>query len=222
MIAEPSRYRLLAVTLLCGLWTPPAAAQAPLTSGESAPAATIWSVRNWTRLEWWRFFEPPPGGGDNEYAYTANRLQAGIRRNASRYAVTATLQYVQFAGLPSAAVGPGPLGLGAVYFAHAGRSDSHQVYLRYLNAELRNLVPGITIQVGRMPFSSGAESASGSPKIEAVKQQRVAARLVGEFEWSLYQRAVRWCEDSTAAGGGGAAPLWRFIRRRVDSRMQPD
>jgi hypothetical protein len=40
-----------------------------------------------------------------------------------------------------------------------------------------------------MPYSSGAEALSGNPKIEAVKQQRVAARLVGEFEWSLYQRA---------------------------------
>ncbi|HEY6362647.1 MAG TPA: hypothetical protein VIX63_16160, partial [Vicinamibacterales bacterium] len=186
------------MTLLCALSTTPVVAQTSPASGESEPAATTWSVRNWTRLERWRFFEPPPGGGDNEYAYPANRLQAGIRRDAARYAVTATLQYVQFGGLPSAAVGPGPLGLGAVYFAHAGRPDSHQVYLRYLNAELRNVLPGVSLQVGRIPFSSGTESASGNPKIEAVKQQRVAARLVGEFEWSLYQRAYDGVRIDTA------------------------
>jgi hypothetical protein len=76
-----------------------------------------------------------------------------------------------------------------VYFAHSGRADSRQVYLRYLNLELKNVLPSVRLQIGRMPYSSGAESASGNPTIEAVKQQRVAARLVGEFEWSLYQRA---------------------------------
>jgi hypothetical protein len=139
-------------------------------------------------MEAWRFFEPPPGGGDNDYAYLANRLQVGMRRTAPRYEIAAALQYVQFGGLPSAAVGPGPLGLGAVYFAHAGRSDSRQVYLRYLNAQLKNLLPGTSLRLGRMPYSSGAEGISGDPKIEAVKRQRVDARLVGEFDWSIYQR----------------------------------
>jgi len=96
---------------------------------------------------------------------------------------------VQFGGLPDRAVGPGPLGAGAVYFAHAGRSDSRQVYLRYLNLSLKDLAPGLTVQAGRMAYASGSEIASGDAKIEAVKRQRVDARLVGEFEWSLYQRA---------------------------------
>jgi hypothetical protein len=161
-------------------------------SSQAAPptaAATVWTVRDWTRVEWWRFFEPPSGGGNNTYAYPANRLFASVTRQAARYALTGAIQYVQFARLPSDALGPGPLGLGAVYFAHAGRSDSHQVYLRYLNVQLKNLIPNVSVQAGRMPYSSGSESASGRPKIEAVKQQRIAARLVGEFEWSLYQRA---------------------------------
>jgi hypothetical protein len=102
--------------------------------------------------------------------------------------VTAALQYVQFGHLPSTAVGPGPLGLGAVYYGHAGRSDSRQVYLRYLNVQLKEMLPGVTLQVGRMPYSSGGEDASGHPKIEAVKAQRIGARLVGEFDWSIYQR----------------------------------
>jgi hypothetical protein len=172
-------------------WTAASAAgaQAVQSTDERAPATTFWTLRNWTRAEWWRFFEPPPDGGNNEYAYAANRLQLGVTRQTRRYALTGSLQYVQFGNLPSDAVGPGPLGLGAVYFAHSGRADGRQVYLRYLNLELKNLLPGVRLQIGRMPYSSGAESASGNPTIETVKQQRVAARLVGEFEWSLYQRA---------------------------------
>ena len=162
------------------------AGQAAAT-GPEAPE-TRWFVRDWTRAELWNFFEPPPAGGDNEYAYLANRLQAGVRRRAPRYELTAALQYVQFGGLPAHASGPGPLGLGAVYFAHAGRRDSHQVYLRYLNVQLKNIAPGLSIQAGRMAYSSGGEAASGVPKIEAVKRQRVDARIVGEFDWSIYQR----------------------------------
>ncbi len=180
---------LIIAAALSWIIAPAARAQTAQGASEPAAAVTTWFVRNWTRVEWWRFFEPPPGGGDNEYTYPANRLHAGVTRRASRYALTGSIQYVQFGNLPSNALGPGPLGLGAVYFAHAGRSDSRQVYLRYLNLEVKNLLPGVSIQVGRMPYSSGAESASGNSTIEAVKQQRVAARLVGEFEWSLYQRA---------------------------------
>ena len=175
--------------LLIWLLSSLASAQTTQTAGERDAPATVWNVRNWTRVEWWRFFEPAPGGGDSDYAYIADRLQAGVTRRASRYALVGSLQYVQFGNLPSDAVGPGPLGLGAVYFAHAGRSDSRQLYVRYLNLQVKSVLPGVAVQIGRMPYSSGAESTSGNPTIEVVKQQRVAARLVGEFEWSLYQRA---------------------------------
>ena len=146
----------------------------------------------------WRFFEPRPGGGNNEYAFAANRLFAGVQRTSRGYDLAAALQYVHFGGLPSDAVGPGPLGTGAVYFAHAGRSDSHQVYLRYANVRLKRLLPATTIQVGRMPYASGGEAASGNPKIETVNLQHVAARLVGEFGWSMYQRAYDGVRVDTA------------------------
>ena len=146
----------------------------------------------------WRFFEPPPGGGNNEYAFGANRLFAGVQRTGRAFDVTAALQYVQFGGLPSDAVGPGPLGTGAVYYAHAQRSDSHQVYLRYANVRLKRLVPRTAIQIGRMPYASGGEAASGNAKIEAVKLQHVAARVIGEFGWSIYQRAYDGVRVDTA------------------------
>jgi hypothetical protein len=50
-----------------------------------------------------------------------------------------------------------------------------------------------------MPYSSGGEAVSGNPTIEAVKLQRVAARLIGEFEWSIYQRAYDGLRVDTAS-----------------------
>src|SRR5262249_38807246 len=138
-------------------------------------AATVWTVRNWSRIEMWRFFEPPSGGGNDDYAFGANRLFGGVQRASPAYDFTRAPQYVQFGGLPNDAVGPGPLGTGAVYYAHAGRSDSHQVYVRYANVRLKRLVPATSIQIGRMPYSSSGETASENPKIDAVKLQRVAA-----------------------------------------------
>jgi hypothetical protein len=171
------------------------------TAAPSAlPASTTWALRDWTRIEMWRFFEPPAGGGDEQYAFAANRLFGSVQRTAGAYDLTAALQYVQFGNLPRSATGPGPLGTGAVYYAHAGRPDSHQLYLRYASLRLKQLLPGTTIQIGRMPYSSGGEAASGNSKVEAVKLQRVAARLVGEFEWSLYQRAYDGVRVDTTHG----------------------
>src|SRR5262245_28791973 len=124
------------------------------TAAAGATPQTTWTLRDWTRIEMWRFFEPPPGGGKNDYAFFANRLFGGVQHTARAVDLTAALQYVQFGGLPSDAVGPGPLGTGAVYYAHAGRSDSHQVYLRYANVRLKQLIPRTTIQIGRMPYGS--------------------------------------------------------------------
>ncbi len=171
-------YRSLALAVFCAVVASSDTGIAQQTPVQSSDASTVWTLRDWSRLEVWRFFEPPPGGGNNDYVFGANRLQAGVQRTAATYDLTAALQYVHFGGLPSDAVGPGPLGIGAVYYAHAGTSDSHQVYLRYANVRLKRLLPGLTVQVGRMPYSSGAEASSGNVKIEAVKQQRIAARLV--------------------------------------------
>lgn len=191
----------------------PAASQAP------TPATTAF-VRNWTRAEAWHFFEPPPGGGDHTYADIANRLQIGLRRAGRKYEWVGALQYVQFGGLPTRAVGPGPLGVGAAYFDHSGDRNSHQIYLRYLNLTIKDLAPGLRLQAGRIGYTSGAEAASGNPKIETVKRQRVDSRLIGDFEWALYQRAydgVRadWARPSWHATAAALRPTQGGFEERA-------
>ena len=153
------------------------------------PQETRWFLRDWTRVESWHYFAPNPGGGDPDYTDVANRLQVGVERRTPRYDIAGALQYVQFGGLPAGANGPGALGTGALYFDHSGRTDSRQVYLRYLNLRLKSVAPGLDVQFGRFGYTSGAESPSGDPKIETVKRLRLDSRLIGEFEWALYQRA---------------------------------
>jgi hypothetical protein len=168
----------------------PASAQttpgtAPVTA---APRPTTFFARNWTRVEAWHFFEPRPGGGDPDYTFVANRLLAGARHVRPRWELTGAMQYVQFGGLPRRAIGPGALGTGALYFDASQDTSSSQVYLKALNVRMKP-TNDLTVTAGRMPYTSGAESPSGVPAIETVKRQRLDSRLIGEFEWSIYQRA---------------------------------
>lgn len=151
----------------------------------------MWRVSavNLVRAESWRYFEPQPGGGDPEYAFLADRFRLDLRGHWRRVDLTLGAQYVGMAGLPDGAFGPGALGTGALYFDQGGRQvNSGELYLRFGNVRFPNLRPGLDLQVGRMGYTSGAEAPSGVPKIEVVKRQRLDARLVGEFEWSIYQR----------------------------------
>jgi hypothetical protein len=180
------------VVLLAALGGSPAHGQPPSPPASPTPAATATFdgfARNWTRVESWSFFEPRSGGGDSDYTFIANRLLAGLRHASRRHELVGSVQYVQFGGLPERATGPGPLGTGGLYFDHNRRRDSRQLYLKALNLQIKDIAGHVTVRVGRMPYASGAEAASGDAGIEAVKRMRLDSRLVGEFEWSLYQRA---------------------------------
>jgi hypothetical protein len=192
-------------------------AAAALAQTAASPPPTFQPfVRNWTRVEMWRYFEPPPATssftpGDPTTAHIANRLQAGVRMRRGHLDATVALQYVQFGGLPADAIGPGALGTGALYYDHSGSSTSNQVYLKAAHVAFRRVAGGLDVQVGRMPYTSGAERASGVAKIESVKRQRLDARLVGEFEWSLYQRAydgvrVDWTSSAFTLTGTAFRP----------------
>lgn len=152
-------------------------------------ASTSWYVRNTTRLESWDFFEPHPGGGDPTSRYVGDRLQIGLLRTAPRIDVQAAAQFVQLGWLPDDAFGPGPLGLGAVYYDHAEERHPGELYVKYLNMRFKDITPGLSVQLGRFGYTSGAEADSGVPKIEAVKRLRVDSRLLGEFEFAFFQRS---------------------------------
>ena len=185
-----ARCALAALASLC--WGAIGFAQAP-------PAPTDWYARNVTRVESWGFFEPVVGG-DPTSTYVGNRLTAGGRRDTPNVEWHAAVQYVQLGWLPQRATGPGPLGLGAVYFDHAGAVHPGEIYLKYLNARFKRLLPGLAVQVGRFGYTSAAEAASGVPKIETVKRLRLDARLIGEFEFSFFQRGYDGVRADYARG----------------------
>ena len=153
------------------------------------------TLSNTTRVESWSYFQPKldPRAltqapiGDPDYTFLGDRAEIGVRVEGSRFDLSGAFNYVRLENLPTKAIGPGGLGTGAFYFAASGVRYSYQLYFGELTlkTKFRN---GTSITAGRMPFSSGGEVVSGSFALQRLKAERLESRLIGNFEWSYYQR----------------------------------
>ena len=153
------------------------------------------TISNVTRVESWSYFQPavdplaltPDPIGDPDYTFFGDRAELGVFVEGSRFDVSGAFNYVRIENLPTNAIGPGGLGTGAFYFAATGLSYSYQLYLGELWTRIK-FGQGTTLTLGRMPFSSGGEYVRPQSYVEIVKPERLHSRLIGNFEWSYYQR----------------------------------
>ena len=139
-----------------------------------------------TKVESWSFFTPHPGGGDPTYSLLANRATIGMRVTSRHFDVDGAFQYAQLVGLPRRSSGPGPLGPGASYFDAARATQAYQLYFKALSMTVKSR--GLALQIGRMRLVSGAEARSATPAIEEIKRLRLHGRLLGEVEWTPFER----------------------------------
>jgi hypothetical protein len=163
-----------------------AAAQTPSTTSQAEPPHVTMYFRDVTRAESWSFFTPPPSGGDPTYALLSNRATLGGRLIGRRIDVSGAFQYAQLLGLPRRAIGPGPLGPGALYYDAARAPNAYQLYFKAFSLRFKLPASGFSLEAGRMGFASGAESAS---PVEALRAERVAGRMIGEAESTTFERA---------------------------------
>jgi hypothetical protein len=160
-----------------------------------AQPAVTGTISNTTRVESWSYFQPyiDPLAltrapiGDPDYTFIGDRAELGVRVEGSRFDLGGAFNYVRLENLPTRAVGPGGLGSGAFYFAATGVRYSYQLYASELTLRIKS-AGGTSLTVGRMPFSSGGEAVSGSFSLQRLKAERLQSRLIGNFEWSYYQR----------------------------------
>lgn len=172
------------------LWLIAVAAPAFGQSAESSTEASDPQVTPYfidvTKAEWWSFFEPHPGGGAPTYSLFSNRATLGMRVTSRHFDVDGAFQYAQLIGLPRQSTGPGPLGPGASYFDAARATRAYQLYFKAMSMTVKGR--GLSLQVGRMRFVSGAEARSATPAIEELKRLRLHGRLLGEVEWTPFER----------------------------------
>ncbi len=161
-----------------------------------AQPAVTGTISNVTRVESWSYFQPAIDPlaltqapiGDPDYTFIGDRAELGVRVEGSRFDFGGAFSYVRLENLPTSAIGPGGLGSGAFYFAATGVSYSYQLYFGELTARIKSADRSTALTVGRMPFASGGESISSNASLERLKTERLHSRLLGNFEWSFYQR----------------------------------
>jgi len=160
------------------------------------PPKVTGNISNVTRVESWSYFQPKSDPlaltqellGDPDYTFIGDRAELGVRIEGARFDLGGTFNYVRIENLPTHAIGPGALGPGAFYFAATGIRYSYQLYLSELTLRMKSADRRVSLTAGRMPYTSGGEVASTDPALELVKQERLHSRLIGNFEWSYYQR----------------------------------
>lgn len=141
------------------------------------------------RLYDWDWFQP--AAGNNNYAYSGNILRIGLSESLDTWDWNAEFAVPFLLGLPSNSTGTGPqqgaLGLGANYVAANGGSRNtamifpKQLYVRFdgLGGDKRH-----TLQIGRFEFLDGSEVTPKNAMLAALKRDRIAQRLIGNFGFS--------------------------------------
>jgi hypothetical protein len=164
-------------------------------AGQAADPKVTGTLANVTRVESWSYFQPsvPPelqamAAGDPDYTFFGDRAELGVRVEGSRFDLSGGFNYVRIENLPTDAIGPGGLGTGAFYFAATGLSYSYQLYVGELTLRVKSRDRRASFTIGRMPFSSGGEYVSHNAAVDRLRRERLQSRLIGNFEWSYYQR----------------------------------
>jgi hypothetical protein len=139
------------------------------------------------------WFEPEPGAaaaGAERYAFFASQLRVGARVLLPHAELNLTMQDTRLAALPDDASLPPPvgnLGPGASYFAHTHDTSQGEPFLKQAALTLRRA--GAAVTLGRFDVKDGLETTPADAILAAVKQTRIAERLVGPFDFTHVTRS---------------------------------
>ncbi len=187
---------MLRILSLCALAVLGCFAQTPASDPITIGGVTVsGSLR--TRVESWDWFG---GGANGEYTYPGSilRLSFSESRKTLDWQVEFALPFLL--ALPSDAIAPGAqgqLGFGASYFAANGRETNaamlfaKQAFLRFKDV---GGIAGQSIKLGRTELIDGTEVTPKDATLAALKRDRIAHRLIGNFAFSDVGRSFDGAE----------------------------
>lgn len=157
-----------------------AAIAATVDSSAQSSVKLQGSIRS--RVEAWDWF------GDSPYAYSGNIARVAISQQRPGFDWTLELAAPLLLGLPDR---PGALGLGANYYsANHNRQVTGFVFAKQAFVQFK---PGgaesTRIRVGRFEFVDGTETTPTNATLAALKRDRIAHRLLGNFAWTHVGRS---------------------------------
>ena len=139
------------------------------------------------RPESWDWFQ---GNANNDYTFLGSIFRLSLSQSTSKYDWQLETAVPFLFSLPDDAIASGAqgqLGLGASYFAantkntKAGMAFAKQGYIRFKGIGGKD---GQSLKLGRMEFIDGTEVAPKNPVLAALKRDRIAHRLLGNFGFS--------------------------------------
>ena len=145
-----------------------------------------------TRMESWDWFQ---GQASNDYTFFGSILRVSLSQSQKRFDWQLELAAPLLLGLPDDAIAAGTqgqLGFGASYYAansknpNAGMVFAKQGFLRF--KEIGG-VAGQSLKVGRMEVIDGNEVTPTNTTLAALKRDRIAHRLLGNFGFSHVGRS---------------------------------
>ncbi len=146
------------------------------------------------RYEYWKWFSPKKQATDrNRYDFFFTRSRLDMDLSNQHLNVFVQLQDVHMWGLPDKSISSppaGPLGGGAIYFAHGQQKDYHSTAIRQAYIKSNRLFSkGPSFKIGRFDYTDGLEVTYSNKKLSWIKKMRVAERLIGPFIWSSFWRS---------------------------------
>lgn len=156
------------------------------------------------RAESYGWFEAP--GFDDAYTFGAAQLRLSLSQQREKWDWLVEGEFPVLFNLPERAVAPAPrgqLGLGASYFAANG-SQAASAVLKQAYVKARGLFGDkqSSLKVGRFEFVDGAETTPKEATLAALKRDRLAHRLLGNFGFSHVGRsfdAVQYVRDKQSS-----------------------
>lgn len=151
------------------------------------------------RYEYADWLDPHASDSTSNYSYGYAKLQAGLGYNRDWFKSYLQGQYFQLYDLPDGATGPG-----GAYFA-ANSADDYPGDFVLRQGWLSAADESHSLQLGRFIYSNSSESLATDKTVTAIRQRRIAERLIGPFDFTGGRSfdGVRGAWNVQALGGLG-------------------
>jgi len=209
----------LRAAVLAVVWLSTASAQAPAPVTIGDVNVTV-SLR--TRTEFWDWF---PANASSNYAFPGSILRVGLGQSGQAVDWQVEFALPFLLGLPGDAIAPGAqgqLGLGATYFAaNGGNSNAAMLFAKQGFVRFKGLGGSArqSLKLGRIEFIDGTEVAPKNATLAALKRDRIAHRLLGNFAFSDVGRSF---DGAQYALNGSKVNLTLFAARPTRGVFQVD
>lgn len=167
-------------------------AQKPADAQKPSPSGVRFSGSLRVRSESWDWFDSSSANPD--YTFVASLLRLSLRQERPKWDWQVEVAQPLLLNLPDDAVAPAPqgqLGMGASYYAANLSTTPLHLFVKQGFLRIKGVLGGgpSNLRVGRFEFVDGTEMTPADSTLAALKRDRIAHRLIGNFAFAHVGRS---------------------------------